>query len=350
MTQHTHTLAILLLAAALGASSTASAQPAGAPAPAADSAARAQALFREGIDLLRHQQWVDAEQKFLAAWALNPTADVAVNIGQTQYQLGKLHEAAGYLAFAVKHWPLTGKMAPRDNAKITLAELRPRLGTVTVQVSVPGAMVSVDGSPVGRAPLELEVFVDPGSHTVTAKLDGYDDATLAVQAEKGSSQTVTLTMVRSAPPPPSGGSQEAMPGPVPPPPPPESARRPSTAVLVSGGVVAGAALIAGAAFAATSNAKASDAAAKFDALVKANGPRACQTTNPATGCSDLAGVLNARATFADVSLWSFVGAGAVAAGTVIYALAAPKADARGGMRAVPVVTAQGAGLVMRGEW
>ena len=57
-----------------------------------------------------------------------------------------------------------------------------------------------------------------------------------------------------------------------------------------------------------------------------------------------------QATFGNVATWSFIGAGVLGAATVIYAVAAPKAEKAPDVRVVPVVTQQSAGLAVGGRW
>ncbi|WP_437571454.1 PEGA domain-containing protein [Sorangium sp. So ce542] len=130
-----------------------------------------------------------------SAWELNPTFDVAYNLGNTEYQLKKHREAAQYQSFALRHWPLLKGVAKlKPNAKKWLAESRAQVGAVGVTVSMAGAEVLVDGKAVGKAPLEGEVFVEPGEHRVEARLSGYETASQTVRVGKGGTVKVELAM------------------------------------------------------------------------------------------------------------------------------------------------------------
>jgi hypothetical protein len=76
----------------------------------------------------------------------------------------------------------------------------------------------------------------------------------------------------------------------------------------------------------------------------------CPLPPPSTGpCADIATLFRQRASFSNAAVWSFIGAGALGAATVIYVVAtrsAPKAA----VRAAPVVTASGGGLTVEGAW
>jgi hypothetical protein len=102
-------------------------------------------------------------------------------------------------------------------------------------------------------------------------------------------------------------------------------------------------------FTVLANGKASDAAATYKKLVDSRGSGACQ--GQAGGdCAALEGLLQDKATFSNVALWSFVGAGVVGAGTLIYALITPKKAATTAVCVTPALTANSGGLWVHGAW
>jgi hypothetical protein len=129
-----------------------------------------------------------------------------------------------------------------------------------------------------------------------------------------------------------------------------STGRPGTAVLVTGGVAAGAALIAGVVFVVVSSGKSSDARAQLGTLRAARGEGACTGTSAPAECASLKDTLAAKDTFANLALWSFVGAGALGIGTAVYALTSHGGAKKTGIRGAPIVTAHGGGVVIGGAW
>jgi hypothetical protein len=119
--------------------------------------------------------------------------------------------------------------------------------------------------------------------------------------------------------------------------------------VIGGGVAALLVAGAGAAFTILSNNKASDAQATFDGLSRNGSGSACARPSPPKECETLLGQRKSRDTFGNLAVWSFIGAGAIGAGTVIYMLAAPKpAKPQAGVRAIPIVSASGGGAVLEG--
>src|SRR5262249_47545609 len=148
----------------------------------------------------KEQRWAEARDLYDKAWRLKKTHDIAANLAYVELKLGRFRDAAEHLAFAVKSWPPTGKADKRAYAVADLQNAKREVGTLTIHVTVPRTDVLVDGKLVGQAPIDDDVFVEPGSHTVEAKHAGYSDAKQIVQAAKGSAQTVTLTMVETPAP------------------------------------------------------------------------------------------------------------------------------------------------------
>ena len=164
-------------------------------------------------------------------------------------------------------------------------------------------------------------------------LAGYKRAQARLDAPKGSSQDVALVFVPEGSP---GGEEQGSLG----------ARK---AVVITGGALGGAGVVMGAVFAVLANAKASDAATKDAALVKIGASASCGGTLSAN-CQALLTALRDQATLGNAAAWSFIGAGVVGAGTVVYALVAPRAVKASAMRVAPLVAADGGGIVVRGTW
>jgi hypothetical protein len=319
----------------------AAAQPPPSRAAAADPSTasdEADALFDRGKSALTSGKTEQAYQLYLASWKLKQTHDIAGNLAQVELMLGKKRDAAEHVAFALAHFPPTVQTERREGLKKVLDGLRKELGVLRIQVSVSDAKVMVDGTPIAAATLPGEVFVDPGAHVVEATLTGYQPARLPVDAAKGSAQDVSLELVKvpdTPVAPPGGGNTDA-----------GGARKP---VIITGAVLGGAGVVLGAVFAGLSSAKASDAAAQHDAILKMGATAACGPM-PSADCQALESAGRARVTFANASASSFIAGGAVGVATVIYALVAPRAAKASGTRLAPTLAAGGGGVVVQGEW
>jgi hypothetical protein len=347
----------VLLAAAFGLSAPAFSQP--KPA-GADDTQQADEHFHKGKELMASGRVKEAREEYLTAFRLRRSYDVAGNLGSAELTLGFPRDAAEHLLFALHHYAASGTTAAQlETAKQRFAEAERQVGRLKVSVSMNGADVLVDGTVVGRAPLDEDVFVEPGERTVEARLAGYEPAKQTIKSGKGTAQLVSLKLTIADPPPvPSASavplasaSASASPPPVPSgstaPIVPVGAGGPSKPVLITGGVVTGLAVVAGVVFTVLANGKATDAATKGGEVLKSGGAEACGS---APGCTELHGLLVDRGTFSDAALWTFVGAGVLGVGTAVYALAAPRTMSKTGLRAAPMISASGGGIVLGGAW
>ena len=328
------TAALMLMTFAVTASRpspAAAAGPATAPGKTTD---EADALFNKGAAAFDAGKPEQAYELYLAAWKLKQTHDIAGNLAQVELALGKKRDAAEHIAFALAHFPPTVKSERREGMSKVLDGLRKDLGVLRIHVSVADARVALDRMPIGLAPLSDEVFVDPGAHVIEATLKGYKLARAQVDAAKGSAQDVTLTL---------DGLSDT------PPLPPTTGSDPGKPVIITGAVLGGVGLVLGAVFAGVSKADADDAATKRAAMLAVGVTAACGPT-PSAACQSAQSALQGRATFGNAAAWSFIAAGAVGAGTLVYALAAPRASKTSGVRAAPLVVANGGGVVLQGEW
>ncbi|WP_437623729.1 PEGA domain-containing protein [Sorangium sp. So ce1151] len=374
MMMNCRSLAVLFTAAALiAAPDIAVAQPAApeeAPPSAAEAAKRADASYRQGLRLYSDGKYAEAEAALQSAWELNPTFDVAYNLGNTEYKLKKHREAAQYLSFALRHWPLMKAAAKlKVTAEQRLAESRAQVGAVRVTVGVAGAEVLVDGKAVGRAPLEGEVFVDAGEHRVEARLEGYAPVSETVKVAKGGSAEVALAIAavkseaREAAPV-ARAAQGSAPGvgtgagapaaglapgaPMEPPPRPQERNWVPVIALGAASVVG---LGVGIGMTVVSNDASADGRAQADAILKAGG--GCPDAPPAyeQACSELHETASRVDTFGRAATVAYAASGVLAIAAVTYALWPRSATAASGkVRALPEARIGYGGIAVQGAW
>lgn len=317
-------LLLVLCSAWSGAANAADARPS-KPAPTIVRDA-ADEWFDKGSSAYDAHRLQDAEMAFLEAWKLKKTPDIAANLGQVESELGKHRQAATFFSYAVKNAAPTDSQEARRDVKQRLEDARKLVGLVHVRVNVAGATVLMNGESIGVAPLADDVFAEPGSATFTARFAGHADARTVVQVGKGSSSEAVLDLIPSA-----SESEGANP-----------------AIVIGGAATAGVALGIGVLFAVLSNGKASDAK-KIGDWNPCYGP----TPPVPNRCVELDGLRRNSATFANASFWGFVGAGALGASTLVYALVASKkekAPPTVGLQIAPVPMANGGGVVVGGHW
>jgi hypothetical protein len=219
--------------------------------------------------------------------------------------------------------------------KALLAPMVPELTLALPPGAPSGTVIKRDGAVVAEgAPFPL----DPGEHLITAHPPNGPVTEVRVRLEKGEKKSLVLD-VREASPPARAPVTEV---------PPEAPVGPSRPVLIAGASLTGLGVVLGAIFAAASAGEAARAGSAYPQARKTGCPPR-DTANLTGLCGDLRSALASRAAFADVSAWSFIGAGAVGTGTLLYALSAPRA-ASTAVRVLPVVTARGGGVMAGATW
>ncbi|WP_437335937.1 PEGA domain-containing protein [Sorangium sp. So ce394] len=328
---------------------------------------RADASYRKGLRLYTDGKYAEAEAELQSAWELNPTYDVAYNLGLTKYQLKKHKEAAQHLSFALRHWPLMKAAAEkRPEAERRLAVSRALVGAVNVMVSVAGAEVLVDGTAVGKTPLEGAVFVDPGEHRVEARLLGYETASQTVSVAKGGTAEVTLAMApaksepqaaapgakaaegASAPGAGAGAPAAALaPGaPVEPASPPQPRSWVPVIALGAASVVG---LGVGIGTTVASNAASDDAHKQSAAIIQGRGQCVKPESSWAGPCEQVRNDASRADTLGNVARVAFIASGAFAIAAATYVLW-PRPKRSESAVALPVVHSDGAGVAVMGAW
>ncbi|WP_437928496.1 PEGA domain-containing protein [Sorangium sp. So ce291] len=370
MMMNCRSLAVLFTAATLiAAPDIAVAQPAApqeAPASAAEAAKRADASYRQGLRLYSDGKYAEAESALQSAWALNPTFDVAYNLGNTEYKLKKHREAAQYLSFALRHWPLMKAAAKlKVTAEQRLAESRAQVGAVTVTVGVAGAEVLVDGKAVGRAPLEGEVFVDAGEHRVEAKLEGYAPASETVKVAKGGKAEVALAMpavksdareaapVAQAPERGAPGAGARAPAAEKPPAAPVEPMAPpqqrSWVPVIALGAASAVGLGVGIGTTVASNTASDDAHKQSAAIIQGRGQCVKPESSWSGPCEQVLNDASRADTLGNVARVAFIASGAFVIAAATYVLW-PKPKPSAYATALPVVHPDGAGFAVTGAW
>ena len=345
----------------------AQAQPSAAPA---DAAAQATARYEAGVLASKQGRWPAAYAAFRDAWRLKEHPQIAAGLGRAALNTGRPREAAERLAYFLRE---AGRLAPQHRKEVEdlLAEARKQVGTLTLSASRAGAELAVDGAPVGKAPIAREVFVDPGRRVIEARLPGLEPARVEVEVKAGSAQHVGLWLVElpCAPgaTPGAAPAPAAIPAPAPampeapqpaPEPSSESGEGSTSALVPSVAPLVGApapgppeplenswarlrTAILGGGLTATAVTGVVGVTLALGSLGKAS------ARDEQLGDQEAYARLEGeRVAMANAAFWSFVAVGTLGAGTLGFALLAPKAGDERGVR----VEARGTGMMVRGTW
>ncbi len=290
-------------------------------------AAAARAYYQEGIDLTAAGRLGEAEAKFLEAWALQKSYDVAANLGEVSMRLEKPAEAAFYFKFALANFPASGQENKRLFLEKRLLEAKAKAASVTVVVNVAGAEVRINGKPAGKAPIEGAVFVAPGDCTVEVTAPDLEPFRQTIRASAGGSHEVRAVL---APP----------------------AKSPVPGVVVGGVGVAG--LAAGVALFLVSNDKYEASKRLHDEIAGGSGgPATCAAGVAHPKCAELKSTAEMSDTLYTSGLALMIGGAVLTAGGAAYlgyTLSASPSPAAGSRPTVTRVGLRGTGFFVQGSF
>ena len=155
----------------------------------------ARKLFQEGMALSAANNCSAALTKYREVANVKMTAQVAFNIAECEERLGKLVSALGNYRLAASQAqgdPKAKDVASRVADRIDALDARiPKL-TIKRGKGADVAVIELDGSELGAAQLSAATPVDPGPHTVVAKMGGKEYANETVTVAEKETRTFEM--------------------------------------------------------------------------------------------------------------------------------------------------------------
>ncbi len=164
-----------------------------APVATPEAKTKAQNLLKEGAKLYEKGALAAALEKFNEAYDAYQSPKLLFNIGQASRDLGRPAEAMN----AFERFLAEATDAPADmtaEAKRSMVEIEPKLGKLRIQCATEDAEISLDGKPVGRAPITELIWAIPGPHQVTARHPKMAAAIEDVEVNASWVHTVVISM------------------------------------------------------------------------------------------------------------------------------------------------------------
>ncbi len=124
---------------------------------------------------------------------INATANITYNLARAEQKLSKFVDAARHFSACIR--AEDAQPGLRQSAREALQEVERHVGKLTVDVSVDGADVFVDGESFGPSPIPGQTaYVMPGRHVLSARKDAVGEATRTVEVEAAHSVAVALKL------------------------------------------------------------------------------------------------------------------------------------------------------------
>ena len=182
-----HWLGAAVVASALSGAAGAHAQPGG------DTAAQADALFQQAMELRNAGNDAAACPKFLASKQLAPAIGVTLYLADCYQRIGR--NASAWREFRDAEKIARARNDKRaDVAAQRATALEPTLGRLTVsappEAAKAGTEVNVDGAALSREYWGSALAVDPGDHVVTVAMDGQPAKTYVAHVDANNPSAV----------------------------------------------------------------------------------------------------------------------------------------------------------------
>lgn len=160
----------------------------------------AESLIREGLNLRRSGRDADALKKLQEAYDLAANPRAAAQLGLCFQALGRWSEADAKLAEALSAFEDAWIKRNRDALKEQSELVKTHVGRVEILAEPTGALVSVNGRPVGSVPLADAVPVNEGLVDVEVSAEGYGTMSRSLTIAGESYQRLMIRLVKLEPP------------------------------------------------------------------------------------------------------------------------------------------------------
>jgi len=167
----------------------------------AENRATARALGQQGQAAFNAKDYKKSEDAFRRADGLYHAPTLSLGLARSQAAEGKFVEAwENYNRIILEGVTSSPAFASAlTEAKAGIGAIEGRRSRVTIGISGSDAPhVSLDDRPLKSEALGIELFVDPGTHTVVVNADGYSPETRTFAVAEGKSETVSIALQRAA--------------------------------------------------------------------------------------------------------------------------------------------------------
>lgn len=201
---------MLVLALAVSAPTAVLAQPTASPStPAtgstegANNLEQARVHYERGVQLYNEANYDVAQFEFERAYELAPSYKILYNLAHLQRQQNNYAAALQTFQRYLRDGDANIPADRRQEVTAEIETLKSRVASIAIQVSEPGADISIDDAPicsgtrstcVGKSPLPAPVLVNPGRRKISATKAGFATTSSTVTVVGSDATSVTLTL------------------------------------------------------------------------------------------------------------------------------------------------------------
>lgn len=135
-----------------------------------------------------------ALRSYQKAYETYPDAKIFFPIALAEQKLGHFLDALKHYQQMLDESAGTLPKAVSDRVEASITEVKKELVALDFQIAPEGALVRVDDSEVGQAPLAEEFWTIPGKHTYSVSLEGYEVSEGEVDLEAGAVEAIEIEL------------------------------------------------------------------------------------------------------------------------------------------------------------
>lgn len=157
---------------------------------------RAVAHFNKGMELLREKNFKSAAAEFEHANHFHSTRDGVFYLATCYMEMQRYIDASKQIALLKE---LDGDQLNSEwQTNILELEKKIKKGSlsVSIEVNIDGALVSVDGKHIGVTPIPTPILMDIGEHEVLVTKKGYEPQRLKLSGKSGNVSSLSITLYR----------------------------------------------------------------------------------------------------------------------------------------------------------
>jgi hypothetical protein len=174
--------------------------------PSSTELAAARALFYEGVEATRREEWSVAEERFARAYEIVRQPQTLINLAGARAHLGRLLEASETYREFLRLASVEERAQWAREVEAALATIERRTPSVVIEIDALEAAdrLTLDGAPLSRAVLGVAVPLDPGAHRIAVVREEREVASRDVTLAEGARESIAIELprVRRAVPPP----------------------------------------------------------------------------------------------------------------------------------------------------
>lgn len=160
-----------------------------------DEKKKAKKLFNEGVSYFGSGKHAQALEAFQKSYKLRPHWAIRYNLGLCYKELGMYTKAKEEFLDFLEEGGKEVKDATKEEVEKELDILNGIIAAIEIDINVTGSQISMDGKPVGTSPLPDKLEIDPGSHLIAIKHDGYESYEEEFILSKGERKSFKISLL-----------------------------------------------------------------------------------------------------------------------------------------------------------